>query len=322
MVHGDCTVATQKNILGKMYKQNPIYLITLLLLMTGFISCGTSKEDPNAETRDRGTIHISADESFKPVIDSQIKVFESAYPEAKVIATYKPESECLKDLYNDSVRMVIVTRKLDEGEKNLIADSFKVYPDQMIIARDAVAVIVNPSAPDSLFTMNDIRNILTGKFKKNLIPVFDNTRATSTVRFIIDSVLRGDSLTPKTRAAQTSQEVINYVAETKDAVGFIGVSWIGNQDDPQQLSFLKKVKIAQLESLDVPGSYIYPVQANIYAMRYPMIRDLVYILKEKKDGVGKTFASFMSGERGQLIFQRAYLLPAQKNFYIRPVSAE
>ena len=61
----------------------------------------------------------------------------------------------------------------------------------MTVARDAVAVIVNPSAPDSLFTMKDIREILTGKFKKNLIPVFDGVKATSTVRFIIDSVLQG-----------------------------------------------------------------------------------------------------------------------------------
>ena len=50
-----------------------------------------------------------------------------------------------------------------------------------------------------------------------------------------------------------------------------------------------------------------------------MVRDLVYILKEKHRGLGKGFADFMSGEIGQLIFKRAYLAPAQKKFGIRPV---
>jgi len=50
-----------------------------------------------------------------------------------------------------------------------------------------------------------------------------------------------------------------------------------------------------------------------------MVRDLNYILKENYKGLGNAFANFMSGEIGQMIFRRAYLAPAQKNFGIRPV---
>ena len=82
---------------------------------------------------------------------------------------------------------------------------------------------------------------------------------------------------------------------------------------------MKKVKIAAIESTDIPGAYVRPYQANIYVRRYPMVRDLVYILKENYEGLGNGFADFMSGEIGQLIFRRAYLVPAQKNFGIRPV---
>jgi len=187
----------------------------------------------------------------------------------------------------------------------------------MVIAYDAVAVIVNPMSPDSLFTMTEIKDILKGKFKKNLIPVFDGLKATSNIRFIVDSVLRSDSLTSKAVAAKSSEEVIDYVSRTPDAIGFIGVSWIGNKEDAQQQSFLTKVKLAKLESTDLKGKYVQPVQANIYAARYPMIRDLVYILKENHKGLGHGFAYFMSGERGQLIFRRAYLVPGQMQFNIR-----
>ena len=180
-----------------------------------------------------------------------------------------------------------------------------------------MAVIVNPSSPDTLFTMDEVRQILTGRFKKNLIPIFDGTHATSTVRFIIDSVLHGERLAPKTMAAKSSEGVIDYVSKNPGTMGFIGVSWIGNHDDTAQLSFLKKIRMAWLESTDKPENYVLPWQANIYYGRYPMIRDLVYILKEKNTGLGKGFANFLSGEQGQLIFKRAYLWPAQMNFNIR-----
>ena len=42
------------------------------------------------------------------LIDSQIKVFESSFPDAKIIPHYKPEAECLRDLTSDSTRMIIV----------------------------------------------------------------------------------------------------------------------------------------------------------------------------------------------------------------------
>lgn len=279
-----------------------------------------SYSEQNAKLQDspiRGTITISADESFKPIIDAQVQVYESNNRGTKINVEYKPEADCIKDLWNDSIRMVISTIKLTEQERMTIVDSFKVRVSQLPIARDAIAVIVNPTSSDWLLNMDDLKAILTGKFKKPLIPVFDGVSATSTVRYIVDSVLKGVKLTQKAVAARTSDSVIDYVANHPEAVGFIGVSWVGNNDDPEQLSFLKKVKIASLESNDAKEKYILPVQANIYTKRYPMTRDLVYILKEGHRGLGTGFAEFLSGEIGQLIFKRAYLMPGRKSFIIR-----
>jgi phosphate transport system substrate-binding protein len=274
-----------------------------------FSACGGEKTDPNQDTRDKGTINISADESFKPVIDAQAQVYESDYPDVKLNVYYKPEADCLKDLAVDSVRMVIVTRRINENEKRFIEDSLKVSIEQMMMAYDAIAVIVNPDAEMSRFTMADIRQILQGRFKENLIPVFDGLKATSTVRFIVDSVLRGDSLTHKAMAARSSEEVIDYVSKNSNAVGFIGVSWIGNKDDAQQQSFLTKVRLAEIECKGLPNQYVQPIQVNIYNGLYPMTRELVFILKESYKGLGHGFSTFMTSERGQLIFRRAYLAP-------------
>jgi ABC-type phosphate transport system substrate-binding protein len=321
MVRSEYIGVTEKIIDAKFALMKCFHRSRVFFCLTGLFfllnSCGTNTESQQKDTIDSGTIYISADESFKPVIDSEIQVFEGLHHDAKIIPIYKPEADCIKDLGIDSIRMVIITRRLTEQEENFIIDSFKLGPQSLILAKDAVAVIVNPSSPDSLFTMGEVRQILTGRFKKNLIPIFDGTHATSTVRFVIDSVLRGDTLTSKTMAAKTSEGVIDYVSKNPDAVGFLGISWVGNHDDTTQQSFLKRVKMASLESTDVPGHYVLAWQANIYAGRYPMTRDLVYILKEKYTGLGKGFANFMSGEQGQLIFKRAYLFPMQMNFNIR-----
>jgi hypothetical protein len=298
------------------YVKRMVFVCSLFFV---FVSCGSASNE-KTDRYDEGILHISADESFKPVIDSQIQVYESTYPNAHIIPHYKPEAECLRDFAVDSIRMIIATRGYSESEKNFLEDSMHIVPSKLVIAYDAIAVIVNKNSPDSLFTMNELKQVLTGSFKKNLIPVFDGLNATSTIRFIIDSVLKGDSLTAKAQAAKNSEEVIDHIARTPGAIGFIGVNWIGNKEDSAQLSFLTKVTLVSLESTDIPGAYVKPVQANIFARRYPMVRDLVYILKEKQTGLGQGFANFLRGERGQLIFKRAYLVPAQLLFNVRNAS--
>jgi phosphate transport system substrate-binding protein len=294
-------------------------LIILPALLFFLARCTSYEEEKKKwpDTYDHGTIYISADESFKPVIDQQTRVYDSNYPGTKIIVNYKPEAECLKDFAVDSIRMIIATRGYTDNEDRFLYDSMKVEHSSLVIANDAIAVIVNPNSPDSFFTMQELKEILTGKFKRKLIPVFDGVKATSTVRFIVDSVLHSDSLSPNTVAARTSEGVIDYVAKTPDAIGFIGVSWVGNPEDSMQLGFLKRVKMASLESTDRPGGYVLPYQANIYMRRYPMVRDLVYILKENHKGLGTGFSDFLRSTPGQLIFKRAYLFPTLINFNVR-----
>ncbi len=288
--------------------------VILIFLLAG---CGNNAAEGTGRRSDSGIVYISCDESFKPVIDAQVQVFQNDYPNAKVIVQYKPEADCLRDFLVDSIEMVIATRPYTQREKLLIADSLKVVTDYTTVAYDAIAVIVHPQATDSMFRMEEIRDLLSGKSKKNIIPVMDGLKATSTVRFMLDSVLRGESLGKNVSAAPTSREVIDYVARTPNAMGFIGIGWIGNADDTAQLNLLNKVRLARLESTDSTGGYVLPVQYLIYSRTYPMIRSLVYVLKEKETGIAGGFANFLRNDRGQLIFRRSYLFPAIRPFYMR-----
>ena len=306
---------------GRRTKNNRFFFF-LVYMLAGLSSCKSYKEKEKelTDTPYRGTIHVSADESFKPVVDALVQVYESSHPKTRIHVLYKPEAECFKDFAVDSIRMVIATRRYNADEKTFMVDSLGVSPQSLIVARDAVAVIVNPAAQDSLFSMTDITNILKGRFKKNLIPVFDGVKATSSVRYVIDSVLHGDSLSSSAVAARSSEGVIDYVSKNPAVVGFIGISWIGNPEDEEQLSFLKKVRVAAIVSTYSDGGYVKAYQQNIFTKSYPMVRDLVYTLKENYKGLGFGFAAFMSGEIGQLIFRRAYLVPqVLKNFGVRPI---
>ncbi|MGB8192204.1 MAG: substrate-binding domain-containing protein [Chitinophagaceae bacterium] len=294
-------------------------LMVLALIIT-CISCQVNTKSDARDTTTSGTIDISVDESFRPIIDSQIKVFEASFPKAKIVAHYKPEAECLRDLSKDSTRMIIITRKLNRDEEDFYKDSIRYVPIMGDLAYDAVTVIVNNKASDSVFSVNDLKSILSGTSTSKLRPVMDGTSATSTVRYAIDSILRGQPLGKNVTAARTSQAVLDYVADNVDAIGFIGVSWIGNKEDVNQLSFLQKVNIASIQcSICTTETYVKPFQANIYLRRYPMVRSLHYILKENFGGLGSGFVNFLEGERGQLIFRRAYLLPARMSFNVRDV---
>lgn len=292
-------------------KASRIIVTALSCFMILFFIAGCeSKVKGPTDTLVSGTIYISVDESFKPVMEEQIRVFEKSYPQAHIIAAYKTEADCFKDLYNDSAnRMVIVTRGLNDQEDVYFLDTLKYYPHWDNIANDAVTVIVNSKSNDTLFTLERLRNQLSGKTNREQKIVFDGLNATSTVRFVMDSILKGEKFdTSVVQAVKSSQQVIDYVAKTENAVGFVGISWVGNPEDSAQVEMLNKVKIVYVSCLvceDKP--FVKPMQASILTRRYPLVRGLYYILKENYNGLGTGFVNFLNQERGQLIFRRAYL---------------
>jgi phosphate transport system substrate-binding protein len=306
-------------------KFNPnifVRFLTIIAIVLVAASCNLNKKKAKViagdDTINSGTIHISVDESFAPIIDSQIKVFMALNPKARIIPHYKPEADCLKDMLNDSTRMIIITRGLSDDEELYYKDTLSFIPMHGRIATDAIAVITNNKAKDSLFSVAEIRGMLGGTSPYNYELVMDGLKATSTVRFLIDSVLRGQSLKGNVKAAKNSEGVINYVASSPNAIGFIGVSWIGNREDPAQMTFQKKVRLAALQCANCTEEvYVRPYQANMAMKRYPLNRGLHYILKENYAGLGKGFVNFLTHEKGQLIFRRGYLVPDRMALQIR-----
>jgi len=294
-------------------------IILYVVIMTG---CDSKKQQADTiDKPNKGTIHISVDESYRPVIEEQIAMYEASNPEARIIADYKTEEACIRDFFRDSAtRMVLITRGLRYNEESYMKDSLKYPPRWGLLAADAIAVISNRSNPDSMFTLDELRDRLLGNWKREQTIVFDGLSATSTYRFIRDSILKGaqpDSSVVK--AAKTSQEVIDFISENPNAIGLVGISWVGNPEVREQVERLQKIRINYLRCDVCPDQpFVKPVQESIQTRRYPLVRGLYYIIKENYHGLGNGFVDFLKYERGQLIFRRAYLAPIM-NFDVRPV---
>ena len=201
-----------------------------------------------------------------------------------------------------------------------MTDSLKFIPGWSEVATDAIAIVVNKASTDTLFSLERLRDQLTGKIKKEQTIVFDGLNKTSTVRFIEDSVLKGKAFdTSVVRAVKGSSEVLDYVASHENAIGLVGINHIGNPEDKAQTEMLKKVKLAYVKcDVCVNTPYVTASQESIMTRRYPLVRGLYYLTKEDHTGLGSDFVGFLKFERGQLIFRRAYLGPIM-DFEIRDV---
>ncbi|MBQ7823448.1 MAG: substrate-binding domain-containing protein [Bacteroidaceae bacterium] len=302
-------------------KKLTIYAIMILVVIPILFACkGDEKKKPR-DTISSGMITLCADESFEPIIEQEILVFESLYPDANIIPIYTDERNVMNLFLQDSVRMAIATRQLSEAEKNSMKQrNFMVR--EIRIAIDGIALITNKENPDTLITMSNLKKILTGEIDswKQLNPnskagklqlVFDNPNSSS-VRFAIDSICKGDSLSPNLTAQQTNKGVIDFVSKNEGAIGVIGVSWIGDKSDSTNLTFLNNLRVMSVSTEDTatPENSYKPYQAYIQLQKYPLRRNIYILLNNTHNGLSVGFSTFMASDRGQRIILKAGILPA------------
>jgi phosphate transport system substrate-binding protein len=295
-------------------------LLIVLSLFAG--GCRFFKGDPYRNTPTSGKTTVAIDETFRPVFEAEIELFKAIYGYADIKAKYLPENQAIEQLLNDSVQLIIASRQLRTDEISVI-NKRKLFPRQLKVATDAIALIVHPSNKDSLISLKQIRDILGGKITswKQLnadlpeIPVkviFDNEKS-GIVQMMVDSICQGHFSKNNVSALEYNREVIEYTATHPDALGFIGTSWIGNKNDSLHLSFHKKIRVISVSISDIPtveNSY-KPYQAYLLDNMYPLTRSIYMINTEPFSGLSTGFASFVTSDKGQRIILKSGLIPAQ-----------
>jgi phosphate transport system substrate-binding protein len=291
------------------------------ILLFIFTSCNRNQEGEPEDTPTSGTISITADETFKPIIEAEVTAFENIYKNAKINASYKPEGKAVADLLNDSARIIIVTRELTSAEKKHF-DDIKLFPRITKIAYDAVSFVTNNSNSDTMFSNDQVKKIITGEIStwKQLNPkspdspiqlVFDNN-SSGTLRYLKDYT-GGKNISKNSSAASSSEAVIDYVSKNRNSLGVIGVTWVSDRRDSSLMSFVNKVRVVEVsppDSSEGRGDYYKPYQAYIATKYYPLWRTVYIISREARAGLGTGFASFVAGDNGQRIILKSGLVPA------------
>jgi phosphate transport system substrate-binding protein len=275
-----------------------------------------------AETPTRGNIRICCDESFELIMNAEVNTFQSLYPDAKINSLYKPEAEVVEDFLNDSIRTIIITRKLTKDEEAILSRTQNIARTTKF-AHDGVCFIINRENTDSNLRYDQIEAIFKGKLTNwsqidpksklgDLLVVFDNAKS-SNFAYVQDTFMKGAKPPSYCFAVKSNAEVLAYVKNKKNAIGVIGVNWVSDKDDTISHNFLSDIRVMAIGSPGDTlgaGEFRKPYQGYIADGSYPLIRDVYVICRESFAGLGSGFASFVAGDVGQRIILKSGLVPA------------
>lgn len=313
---------------------NKLFNITVgLTLVLGLLtSCKDKPKNGRTDTYSSGTIKFVSDESFSPIIEEEIEVFESIYPQAKVIPQYTNELDAVNMLMKEQTYLAITTRNFTQKEIQNLKDR-RFMPVAIPLAYDGLSLIVNKSNPDTIISTHDLKLILSGQVSKwsmlypesklgDIEVAFDNKQS-STVHFCVDSLLDGKPInSPNIYAVEKSAEVIDFVEKHPNSIGIIGSNWLNDKRDTTNVTFKKNITVmavSKIHPATVASSW-KPYQFYLYNGNYPLVRTIYALLNDPRHGLPWGFTNFIAADhRGQLIIHKAGLLPYRANMAVREV---
>lgn len=308
--------------------------LVLLLLATTFVTVSCKDKSPNGrtDTYSSGAIEFASDESFCPIIDEEVEIFQTIYPQASLTPIYTNELDAVNMVMEEKIWLAITTRTFTEREIQNLKDR-RFMPFSIPLAFDGLALIVNNENPDTIISIHDLQSILKGEVSEwdSLYPgsklgqievAFDNKQS-STVHWCVDSLLDGQPInSPNIYAVEKSAEVIDFVEQHPNSIGIIGSNWLNDKRDTTNVTFNKNITVMGVSRLHpaTEESSWKPYQYYLYNGNYPLRRTIYALLNDPRHGLPWGFTNFISADfRGQLIMHKAGLLPYRGNMTVREV---
>lgn len=298
-------------------------------------ACGKGKRTaPEGNTSTSGTVVMACDASFQNIMQQEIDVFEYIYPNASILSYYTDEKACVDSLLFGKARLAVITRELSKDETEVLKGK-KHFAKAKRIAVDAIAVIVNPENTIENLSVRELREILTGKVtnwdelepsKVGKIQVVFDHNGSSVVKYMSDSLLRGEPFASNVYSANSMEGVFDAVRERKNAIGLVGVSWISSdlksadlsteerlktleRDDTTTTSFKEEVKVLGVRRDSSLVAY-KPYQAYIFDGSYPLFRSVWMVNTGASGSLANGFFAFVTSFRGQKLMMSTGVLPA------------
>ena len=284
----------------------------VLILFSIFLcSCGLNDDNRKKDTPTSGSANLYFDEGLTLHINNQIFTFKSTYKNADIVLRSSNEKECIEALYNDSSKVIAISRPLTEKE----LAQFKaknIYPQTSFVAGDAIAFVVSKDFADSTISLIELTDLLKGNDStllkgQHIKLVFDNANSGST-RQLKDSLIPGSAFGGNCTTVNNTRELIKAIATNSLAIGVCDYAWLSDKDDTTTKEFLKQVKILAVSKKNNETAYM-PDQSNIATKDYPLCRTICIIRRSAEFSLGKGIETFIAGEKGQLMFLKQGLPP-------------
>ncbi len=287
-------------------------LIFFFLSSFIFSSCGSSN---NSSTSDSPANYIEnkGSDTIVNLALAWAEKYQGDHPDVRISVTGGGSGTGIAALVNGTVDLANASRKIKDEETSE-AQANGVTPVEHIIARDAIAVIVNPDNPVNELTLQQISDIYSGKYTNwNEVggedrPIVRLSRETNsgTHVYFLETVLRLGSKEDKTLFSTntlllpSSEGIISEVRDNPNAIGYDGLGYVPKD--------LKMIAIAK----EAGGEYVLPSIDTVNDKTYAIARDLYMYTNGEPVGVVKDYLDWILSDEAQVIVAELGFVPAIK----------
>lgn len=295
--------AKEKMSVKKMIKKTVVVGMVLALGLMSLTACGGESDaegtDEKAETG--GTVVIAGSTSVQPLSEMLGEEFMGKNEGVSVEVQGGGSGQGIKSIEEKIADFGSLSRELKDEEKSSISK-------ETVIAKDGIAVIVNSSTKVENITMEQLKEVYTGKITnwkdlggddKEIVVVSreegSGTRGSFTE---ITGVLEKDENdeevdnTVSTALIQGSTGAVTQtVASTPDSIGYIS---LGSLDDT-----VKALKVEDVEA----------TTENVLDETYKLSRPFIYVSGEEVTEHAQKFLDYVMSEEGQAIVEEAGFIP-------------
>lgn len=285
----------------------------LLFLLSSFIliSCGSSSSETNSDSPAQ-YIENKGSDTIVNLALAWAETYQAEHADVRISVTGGGSGTGIAALINGTVDLANASRKIKD-EEVAEAQSKGVNPLEHIIARDAIAVIVNPENPVSELTLQQISDIYSGKITnwsevggedRPIVKLSRETNSGTHVYFLETVIRLGDSenttlFSMDTLLLPSSEGIIAEVRQNPNAIGYDGLGYV--PDD------LKMIAIAEEDG----GAYVLPAIETVNDKTYPIARDLYMYTNGEPTGIVKEYLDWILSAEAQEIVAELGFVPVE-----------
>lgn len=286
----------------KIIKKTAVIGMAIALGLMSFTACGNSDDSASASGDSKGgTVVIAGSTSVQPLSEMLGEEYMAANDGTTIEVQGGGSGQGIKAIEEKIADFGALSREVKDEEKSAIGDTF-------IIAKDGIAVIVNKDTKVGNITMDQIKDIYTGKVTnwkdlggddKDIVVVSreegSGTRTAFTeITGVTEKDASGEEIDNTVSSAivqGSTGAVTQTVASTPDSIGYIS---LGSLDDT--------VKALTVEKVEATNE-------NVLNETYKLQRPFIYVSGAEITETAQGFLDFVLSPDGQAIVEEAGFIP-------------